>query len=337
LRSIVVLALLAGVACGGSPAGPRPDDQPRVFFVAPGGDDSGAGTVNAPWRHFAHAVRQLRPGDTLYLRGGDYNDVLDMKNLGASATSWSNAITIAAYGQERPVIRAWPGADYLAEFDRSASYVSVSGLVFDGGGTAGGAAGAAIVLGNASHHIRLQSVEVTNAWASGILAGGSNHELLDLHVHGNGVGADSANGLYMGTDNTSVIGGRFHDNVCFGVRFFDSDPVSSADNNVVRGAQIFRNGNARCSSAGGGVVLGDVSNFADGNEIYENALGILIFGFKPTHAAKVHNNRVRNNAGIGIQIMSGASSTDVRNNAVHQNGIDIIDEGSGSVLTNNGP
>ena len=46
LRIIVALALIAVVACGGSPpAGPRLDDQSRVFFVAPGGDDGGAGTV----------------------------------------------------------------------------------------------------------------------------------------------------------------------------------------------------------------------------------------------------------------------------------------------------
>ena len=258
-----------------------------------------------------------------------------MTNLGASATSWSNAITIAAYGQERPVIRAWPGADYLAEFDGSASYVFVSGLVFDGGGTGGVTAN--IVFGNASRHVRLQRVEVRNAWGNGIIAGGSDHEFLDLHVHSNGAGADKANGLYLATDNTSVIGGRFHDNLCFGVRFFDSDPVSSADNNVVRGAQIFRNGSARCSSAGGGIVLGDVSNLADGNEIYENASGLLVFGFKPTHAAKVFNNKMHHNAGIGIQIMSGASNTDVRNNTIYQNGVDIIDEGESSVLTNNGP
>ena len=140
----------------------------------------------------------------------------------------------------------------------------------------------------------------------------------------------------MATDNTSVIGGRFHDNLCFGVRFFDSDVVSSADNNVVRGAQIFRNGSGRCSSAGGGIVLGDVSNLADGNEIYENASGLLVFGFKPTRAAKVSNNKMHHNAGIGIQIMSGASNTDVRNNTIYQNGVDIIDEGESSVLTNNG-
>ena len=136
---------------------------------------------------------RLRPGDTLYLRGGDYYDLLELTNLGASATSWSNAITIAAYGQERPVIRAWPGADYLAAFDGSASYVFVSGLVFDGGGTAGLTSN--IVFGNASRHVRLQRVEVRHAWGNGIIAGGSDYEFLDLHVHGNGAGAEKANGL----------------------------------------------------------------------------------------------------------------------------------------------
>src|SRR5262245_16553955 len=41
-------------------------------FVAPKVDDKNAGTKDAPWQTLRHAVSQLVPGETLYLRGGTY-------------------------------------------------------------------------------------------------------------------------------------------------------------------------------------------------------------------------------------------------------------------------
>ena len=62
LRIIVVLAVIAVVACGASRRPARGSTISLDFFVAPGGDDGGAGTVSAPWGHFAHAVRQAAAG-----------------------------------------------------------------------------------------------------------------------------------------------------------------------------------------------------------------------------------------------------------------------------------
>jgi hypothetical protein len=43
------------------------------YFVAPDGNDSNPGTKEAPFLTAQHAVKQLTPGDTLYLRGGVYH------------------------------------------------------------------------------------------------------------------------------------------------------------------------------------------------------------------------------------------------------------------------
>ena len=40
------------------------------------GSDEGSGLENKPWRTLAHSVKQLRPGDTLYLRAGVYHEQL---------------------------------------------------------------------------------------------------------------------------------------------------------------------------------------------------------------------------------------------------------------------
>lgn len=43
---------------------------PAWYVDAAKGDDAGQGTQQHPWKTLAHSLRQLRPGDTLYLRGG---------------------------------------------------------------------------------------------------------------------------------------------------------------------------------------------------------------------------------------------------------------------------
>lgn len=53
----------------------RPADKGPAYFVHPTrGDDSHDGSKPAPWRTVAHALRQLKPGDTLYLHGGTYHE-----------------------------------------------------------------------------------------------------------------------------------------------------------------------------------------------------------------------------------------------------------------------
>ncbi|HUS81560.1 MAG TPA: right-handed parallel beta-helix repeat-containing protein [Armatimonadota bacterium] len=55
-----------------------------VFFVSPTGDDAGAGTsVASAWRTLAHACRQLRAGQTLYLLPGTYAEPLELRGLQA--------------------------------------------------------------------------------------------------------------------------------------------------------------------------------------------------------------------------------------------------------------
>src|SRR5688572_27325640 len=48
------------------------EDGPALFVDAQRGDDAQAGSEAQPWKTLRHALRQLKPGDTLYLRGGTY-------------------------------------------------------------------------------------------------------------------------------------------------------------------------------------------------------------------------------------------------------------------------
>jgi hypothetical protein len=74
-----------------------------TYYVSTSGSDSNAGSIDAPWRTVTHGLSALKPGDTLYLRGGTY--VERIKNPSISAGTVTSPITVAAYPGERPVIQ----------------------------------------------------------------------------------------------------------------------------------------------------------------------------------------------------------------------------------------
>jgi hypothetical protein len=75
-------------------------DGPKLFVDALRGDDSKAGSAEAPWKTLAHALRRLKPGDTLYLRGGTYHEKVFLSRSGTAEAP----ITIASYPGELAVI-----------------------------------------------------------------------------------------------------------------------------------------------------------------------------------------------------------------------------------------
>lgn len=73
---------------------------PRLFVDAARGDDRNAGTIDAPWKTLGHATRRLKPGDTLYLRGGTYHETVSLSQSGTA----KQPIAVAAYPGELVVI-----------------------------------------------------------------------------------------------------------------------------------------------------------------------------------------------------------------------------------------
>ena len=61
-----------GTAPDGTDGGPYPYEA-NIFYVSPVGDDRADGlSMRKPWRTLARAIKDLRPGDTLYLAEGKY-------------------------------------------------------------------------------------------------------------------------------------------------------------------------------------------------------------------------------------------------------------------------
>ena len=73
---------------------------PQRFVDAARGDDGAAGTQQAPWKSLRHSLRQLKPGDTLYLRGGTHYE----KSFVSQSGSEGAPITISSYPGELAII-----------------------------------------------------------------------------------------------------------------------------------------------------------------------------------------------------------------------------------------
>ena len=112
MASLLVATILATPA-GSSEAGPtkiashapmrplpvathRPMDKGAAYFVDPvKGSDKQNGAEAQPWKTLDHAARLLKPGDTLYLRGGIY---------------YENALVTRSGEADKPItIRSYPG------------------------------------------------------------------------------------------------------------------------------------------------------------------------------------------------------------------------------------
>ncbi len=75
-------------------------EGPSYFVDAAKGDDAGPGTEVAPWRTLAHGAAKLKPGDTLYLRGGTYYEHAMIQVQGTEA----RPITIRSYPGELAIL-----------------------------------------------------------------------------------------------------------------------------------------------------------------------------------------------------------------------------------------
>jgi hypothetical protein len=201
-RALLLSAVVAGpVAAVAGPA----HAAGAVYYVAPNGSDSAAGTVAAPWASIAHAQSAVAAGDTVYLRGGTYasthatrscasqTDRVDAITLSRSGSSGS-PINYAAYPGERPVFDFSRMADdcRIKGFDVTGSWIHLKGLEVSG-----------VRQNNDLNH---------ESW--GIWISGSNNTFEQLNTHDNmGPGlfiSDGGGNLVLNSDS--------HDNY---------DPLSS--------------------------------------------------------------------------------------------------------------
>src|SRR5215218_4799366 len=73
--------------------------QAVTYYAANNGNDANPGTQSQPFRTITRGLSSVRAGDTLYLRGGAYADVITGAML-PTASSWATAASLRGYPGE---------------------------------------------------------------------------------------------------------------------------------------------------------------------------------------------------------------------------------------------
>lgn len=133
----LVATLVALTAAGGDRREPVPADSVpadsvpadaaaagRRYAVSPAGTDDADGSTTRPWRTLGHALERLRPGDTLVVGAGTYEEDLD-----PDLTSGRPDARITVTGEDG----AWPVVKGLVRL-RDPDYWTVRGLELTWGG-----------------------------------------------------------------------------------------------------------------------------------------------------------------------------------------------------------
>jgi hypothetical protein len=292
-----------------------------TYYVSPAGSDSAGGSEAAPFRTIAQGVRHLQSGDTLYLRGGTYNEdlVFSKGELPNGGGSWATATTIAGYPGEKAVVKPPPPSGPQFGVLNLGEGGGFNWMVFDNltlDGTVSG--GNVVSLGGDSHHIRISYSDLFRLGprggepkgGTGIHGGGSSHEFLGNHIHDLG-----GYGAYW-SGNNSVFDGNTFDNIGgFAIHMYNTGAHNVSDN-VVRNNHIFNNGKTYfCGSV---LLSHGTNNQAYNNTIEDNGCGVAV-----DHGCvdcQVYNNTIRNNGSYGVMIgdlyPTETHGTVVRNNII---------------------
>ena len=324
-----------------------------TYYVSLTGSDGNPGSLSQPFATINHGVSLLKPGDTLYIRGGTYAETLN--DTIPSGTSWSAPITVASYPGETAIIKPTsPPSDAIIYFDFQ-SYVILKNLVVDGGGlSVSGIDGIKITYQTLqvkfSNHIRLQGCEIRNASENGILITTypSNNEQVDYNeilgslIHNNGYNASngiSGHGIYIASSHNLIDGDDSYNNAGYGIHLYEADTHDPlfVQSNIVRNCKVHNNSNGPDSSGGIVIATGD-NNLVYNNVVYNNTLsrqgGIQIYN--NVNTTSVWNNTIYDNGFYGIDNQSGSTNSVIENNIIYNNASgDINNNGSAATIDHN--
>jgi hypothetical protein len=115
--------LAALIACAAHCAGAA------TYYVAPNGNDSANGAIDAPWKSIAHAQSVAQAGDTVYLRGGAYVYTAATSSC-ATRRATVDGVSLEKSGSEGKPIRYWayPGETPVFDFSQMKDDCRVKGF-----------------------------------------------------------------------------------------------------------------------------------------------------------------------------------------------------------------
>jgi hypothetical protein len=315
MRTTLLSLLVTGLLLSGCT---RPwHAEADTYYVAPNGSDSNPCAQAHPCQTIAKGASMLKPGDTLYLRGGTYSDNIGYPTTHPfpSGTSWDQPITIAAAPGETPILRA-PGKGIT--FLKGEHYITVDGITVQQSG---------FFVNCDVHHIRLQNsildLQSPGGPHQNIVSGcGRFIEVLNTEIkNSNGYG------IYWFGQDSLFDGVDVHHNCGYGVHIYhDPQPgpePNDVHRNTLRNSTIHDNdtgGETGCSDSGtdfGGTVVTAGTGNKVYNNVFTNNFGGLTIGSR-CQECEAYNNTIRNNRGYAMEV--GNASARVHDNVVDGSG-----------------
>jgi parallel beta-helix repeat protein len=333
--------------------------QAATYYVARSGKNtnscSQARSASTPKLTIGDAVGCLTTGDTLYVRGGDYDETLVYPyQVIPSGTSWSDTVRVAAYPGETVWMRPTSGhVTSVLWFGGNQHYIEIDGINLD----ASKLTDSNIVTisapawdSNDAHHIRIKNAELIGARHAdpaakiqGIGAGSADgtgkggHEFINLTIHDVG-NKDSEHAFYIGDSNVLIDGGNFYNiaGACFHL-YNGFGPTFS--NIIVRNTVCHDSLKTGPGQRHWGVI---VANGSKGHKIYNNifyniladgGFGACIQVFVGVDT-EIYNNTAYN-CTDGLYLNGTAINTVVRNNVAYNNVTNFTNGGNGTVASNN--
>ncbi|AHF07979.1 cell wall-binding repeat-containing protein [Desulfitobacterium metallireducens] len=269
LSCILVFMLAFGVGLTGMPRFAQAAGG-NTYYVAQRGNDPnqfpyGSGTIEDPYPSIGRAMDYMKPGDTLIIRGGTYNELIDLYSKKGSPDAW---FTVKAYPGEKVVL---DGQNKLEEgiIFNTSSYWRIEGIEFTGytgaalyikdqcnhfdlnnllihdlNGPVGTNAGTEGIMGEKASYITVRNSEIYNVGLAqkkqtdhGIYVGyGAHHWTFDGNIiHNNSGAAIQMIGEPNGASNCTVTNNYLYDNLQWGLVMGSHATGNDVENNTFFG------------------------------------------------------------------------------------------------------
>ena len=279
----------------------------KDYYIAKNGNDNNQGTKSKPWGTIRKANNTLSAGDTVFIRGGVYRDVIEPQRSGTA----SERIIYSGYLNEKATIVGIKDSKYVVAIGKKIrgnsnpnSYITVQNLNIKKENPPKGTSSNVAIIGNSKHNIIKNCRIVNNSNVTkeakngikemGILLSGSIDNLIEnnyisgLSLQGikiiNGARLNTIrkntiinnwfDAIRIGTNKNIIQGNLIEDNVLGGSIISDgiqtNQDFSLPTKSITNRGHIIR-GNIIYNNAENGIDLKGAANILiEGNIIYGN-------------------------------------------------------------------
>jgi hypothetical protein len=255
---------LTTTALQSNPTPPYSGPDTGIYYVSPSGDDNNPGTAQQPWKTFQHAASAVKPGSTVYLHAGTYDEEVRLETSGSDTAP----VTFMSAPGEMATVKS-------LQFLRGVSNIRIKdfrvngfanwgitvhgdnrNLQFSGLDISNGECGIKFTRGESGKppaqgpvsDIIVENSKITGSKYPGIdcTPGPCNNMIFrGLEISGSGLGegvnfGGDGIGIEKG-DHITVDGCSIHDNGGDGIDLNSRDKTGNVPGIVVRNNQIFRN------------------------------------------------------------------------------------------------